>query len=134
MKGRLSRRPIVLLVEDFPDALEMYSAFLEHSGFRVIGAVDAPAGLASARVEQPDVIVMDGSLPGMTGWEAITVLKSDPNLRTIPTLMLTAHIADGARERAMNAGADGFIPKPCLPDELAREIRTALATGRGKPW
>jgi CheY-like chemotaxis protein len=100
---------------------------LEHDGYRVIGAVDALSALASARAERPDVIVMDGGLPGMTGWEAVSVLKADPELRTIPTLMLTGHVLDGARQRALDAGADGFIGKPCLPNELAREIRAALA-------
>ena len=67
-------------------------------------------------------------LPGMTGWDAIVELKSDKRTRNIPVLMLTGHVLKESQERAAEAGADGFIPKPCLPDELSREIKRALKT------
>jgi CheY-like chemotaxis protein len=116
----------ILLVDDFADAREMYTTYLRYDGFDVVTAATAAEALALAEAERPDLILMDAGLPGMTGWEAITVLKRNPMTRSIPVLMLTGHVLQESQDRAAEAGADGFIPKPCLPDELAREIRHAL--------
>ena len=118
--------PLVLLVEDFDDAREMYADYLEFNGLRVAGAADAVRGLEMAQELQPAIILMDAALPGLSGWDAISQLKSDPATRHIPVLMLTGHVLNDAKERALTAGADGFIPKPCLPDELLRHILTTL--------
>jgi two-component system, cell cycle response regulator DivK len=115
-------RPLVLLVEDFDDAREMYAEYLEFNGFRVAGASDAVRGIELAEEMQPAVILMDAALPGLSGWDAIEQLKSNPATRRIPVLMLTGHVLGDAKERAMAMGAVGFIPKPCLPDELTRQI------------
>lgn len=122
-------RPFVLLVEDFEDAREMYAEYLEFSGLRVAVAADAVKGLEMARSLQPDVILMDAALPGLSGWDAIERLKADRATRHIPVLMLTGHVLGDAKARALAAGADGFIPKPCLPDELTRRV---LSTLRGE--
>jgi two-component system, cell cycle response regulator DivK len=119
-------RSLVLLVEDFDDAREMYAEYLEFSGFRVAGASDAVRGLQLAEELQPAVILMDAALPGLSGWDAIEQLKANPATRHIPVLMLTGHVLGDARERAMAKGAVGFIPKPCLPDELTRQIIALL--------
>jgi two-component system, cell cycle response regulator DivK len=122
----LTAPPLVLLVEDFDDAREMYTDYLEFSGFRVAGAPDAVRGLKLADELQPSIILMDAALPGMTGWDAIAELKANPRTRHIPVVMLTGHVLGDARERALAAGADGFIAKPCLPDELTRHIAAVL--------
>ncbi|MGH8637045.1 MAG: response regulator [Burkholderiales bacterium] len=114
--------PLVLLVEDFDDAREMYAEYLQYSGLRVAGAADALQGLRLAEELQPAIILMDAALPGLSGWDAIKRLRADPATRHIPVLMLTGHVLGDAKERALEAGADGFIPKPCLPDELTRHI------------
>jgi CheY-like chemotaxis protein len=119
-------RPLVLLIEDFDDAREMYLDYLEFSGLRAIGAPDAVQGLNLAEELQPAVILMDAALPGLTGWDAIRKLKENPATRHIPVLMLTGHVLGDAKERALAAGASGFIPKPCLPDELTRLVVAAL--------
>ena len=118
----------ILLVDDFADAREMYSTYLEFEGFSVLSASSAVEAIALAVSEHPDLILMDAGLPGMTGWDAITELKADARTRDIPVLMLTGHVLKESQERAAQAGADGFIPKPCLPDELSREIKSALKT------
>ena len=118
--------PLVLLVEDFDDAREMYTDYLEFNGLRVAGAADAVRGLEMADRLQPSIILMDAALPGLSGWDAIAELKANPRTRHIPVLMLTGHVLGDARERALEAGADGFIPKPCLPDELTRHILEIL--------
>ena len=122
----MDNRPLVLLIEDFDDAREMYAEYLEFSGLRTIGAADALKGLQLAEQLQPHVILMDAALPGLSGWDATRQLKENPRTRHIPVLMLTGHVLGDARERAIAAGADGFMAKPCLPDELARQIVAAL--------
>ena len=126
-----SAPPLVLLVEDFDDAREMYADYLEFSGLRVASAPDAVRGLALAQELQPSIILMDAALPGLSGWDAIAELKAHPRTRHIPVIMLTGHVLGDARDRAMAAGADGFIAKPCLPDELTRHIQTVLRTAQG---
>ncbi|CAN5860163.1 N/A [soil metagenome] len=116
----------ILLVDDFEDARDMYTTYLKFDGFQVITASTAIEAIDLAVAEQPDLILMDAGLPGMTGWDAIVALKANDRTRTIPVLMLTGHVRRESQERAAEAGADGFIPKPCLPDELSREIRHAL--------
>lgn len=119
----------VLLVDDFLDAREMYESYLEHAGFIVLTAHDAAAALGIARTEYPDIILMDAGLPGMSGWDAVRILKADARLLHIPVLMLTGHVLEESRQEAERAGADGFISKPCLPDDLVAEIRHALGLG-----
>jgi two-component system, cell cycle response regulator DivK len=121
--------PLVLLIEDFDDAREMYAEYLEFSGLRVAGASDAVRGLKLAAELQPSVILMDAALPGLSGWDAIKQLKANPATEHIPVLMLTGHVLGDAKERALAVGATGFIAKPCLPDELTRRI---IATIRGE--
>jgi two-component system cell cycle response regulator DivK len=126
----LTRAPMtgarILLVDDFVDAREMYTTYLEFEGFQVITASSAVEALKLAATERPDLILMDAGLPGMTGWDAIAELKANEATRGIPVLMLTGHVLKESQERAAEAGADGFIPKPCLPDELSREVKRAL--------
>ena len=121
-----SAAPLVLLVEDFDDAREMYAEYLEFNGLRVAGAADAVRGLQMADELQPAIILMDAALPGLSGWDAIKELKANPRTRHIPVLMMTGHVLGDAKARALAAGAVGFIPKPCLPDELTRQIVATL--------
>ena len=116
----------ILLVDDFEDARDMYTTYLQFEGFEVLTASTAVEALRIATSESPDLILMDAGLPGMTGWDAIVALKNDESTKSIPVLMLTGHVLKESQDRAAQAGADGFIPKPCLPDELTREIRHAL--------
>jgi CheY-like chemotaxis protein len=122
----MNSQPLVLLIEDFDDAREMYAEYLEFSGLRTVGAADAVRGLQLADELQPSVILMDAALPGLSGWDAIEQLKSNPRTAHIPVLMMTGHVLGDAKERALAVGAAGFIAKPCLPDELARRIHAAL--------
>jgi two-component system cell cycle response regulator DivK len=119
-------RPLVLLIEDFDDARDMYAEYLTFSGLRVAGAADALTGLKMAEDLQPDVILMDAALPGLSGWDAIRRLKANSTTRNIPVLMLTGHVLGDAKERALAVGAAGFIAKPCLPDELTRQILATI--------
>ena len=119
-------RPRVLLVDDYPDAREMYSEYLQFSGFDVVEAGNGVEALQRASESAPDIILMDLSLPVMDGWEATRRLKADPRTAQIPVVALTGHALAGISEGAKKAGCDGFVTKPCLPDELVKEIRKVL--------
>ena len=118
--------PLILIVDDNLDAREMYGTFLQQEGFRWAEAVNGQDALTQTRLERPSLILMDAMMPRMDGWEAVKVLKQDATTRHIPLIMLTAHAFDEHRERAVQAGADGFLAKPVLPDQLAAEIRRVL--------
>jgi len=79
----------------------------------------------------PDVILLDLSLPVMDGWEATRRLKADERTKHIPVLAVTGHALTGISEEARKAGCDGFITKPCLPEDLTIEIRKVLDRGPG---
>jgi CheY-like chemotaxis protein len=120
----------VLLVEDVADTREMYADYLRHCGFAVTTAMTGAEALEVARAQPPDLILMDASMPELDGWAATELLKNDPLTRDVPVLILTAHVFPEHRNRAREVGADGFIGKPCMPDELAREVSAALERWR----
>jgi CheY-like chemotaxis protein len=119
-------RPRVLLVDDYPDAREMYSEYLQYSGFEVVEATNGIEALQSALDRAPDIILMDLSLPVMDGWEATRRLKADDRTASIPVVALTGHALAGISEGAKRAGCDAFVTKPCLPEDLVKEIRKIL--------
>jgi CheY-like chemotaxis protein len=118
--------PLILVVDDYQDAREMYAEYLQYSGFRVAEAKNGNEAVAQARSLKPDLILMDLSLPGMDGWEATRVLKADDATKHIPIVALTGHALAGASEGARKAGCDSFVTKPCLPDDLVVEVRRML--------
>lgn len=121
-----AERPKVLLVDDYPDAREMYSEYLQFSGFEVVEAANGIEALQRAVDTAPDIILMDLSLPVMDGWEATRRLKADARTADIPVVALTGHALAGISEGARQAGCDAFVTKPCLPEDLVREIRKVL--------
>ncbi len=129
MPGRAASRgaaPLILLVEDFEDAREMYRDYLTFAGLRVETAGDGHEALRKARALSPDLVLMDLALPGLDGWEATRLLKSDPATRHLVIVALSAHALAAEGERARAAGCDGFIAKPCLPPDLLAQIQTFL--------
>lgn len=123
--------PLVLVVEDYQDAREMYVSYLTFSGFRVAEATNGLEAIERALELLPDIILMDLALPRMDGWEATRRLKADQRTRHIPVVALTGHALAGHADGARQAGCDAFVTKPCLPDALVAEIRRVLATGAG---
>jgi CheY-like chemotaxis protein len=118
----------VLLAEDFEDARELYRDYLEFSGFEVQTATNGREAIDRAIALQPDLILMDASMPVLDGWQATRELKANAATRHIPVLALTAHAFDDARRAASDSGCDGFVTKPCLPDDLVARIREALGS------
>ncbi|HTM27244.1 MAG TPA: response regulator [Vicinamibacterales bacterium] len=131
MRPRRSQ-PLVLLAEDFEDARELYRDYLEFSGFAVETATNGREAIDQAIARQPDLILMDASMPVLDGWQATRELKANPATRHIPILALTAHAFDDARREAKTVGCDGFVTKPCLPDDLVDRVRAMLDGGRKK--
>jgi two-component system cell cycle response regulator DivK len=125
MKSRRDQ-PLVLVVEDYQDAREMYAAYLQFSGYEVAEATNGIEAIEKAQRLMPDIILMDLALPRMDGWEATRRLKSDERTRKIPVVALTGHALAGHAEGARQAGCDAFVTKPCLPDALVAEIRRLL--------
>jgi CheY-like chemotaxis protein len=125
-----SKTPLILVVDDYADNREMYSAYLKFQGLEVVEAANGTEALEHAFERQPDLVVMDLSLPGVDGWEATRQLKADPRTKHIPVIAVTGHALAGAPERAAEAGCDGFLTKPCLPEDLLREIQRMLEHGR----
>jgi len=122
--------PLILVVDDYEDAREMYAEYLRFCGFRVAEARNGNEALEQAFTLMPDLILMDLSLPGMDGWEATRQLKADERTRQIPVVALTGHALAGASEGAKKAGCDSFVTKPCLPDDLVVEVRRMLGLAR----
>jgi two-component system, cell cycle response regulator DivK len=127
-----SLNPLVLVVEDYQDAREMYAAYLQFSGYRVAEAANGLEALEKTRELMPDIILMDLALPKMDGWEATRRLKADERTRHIPIVALTGHALAGHAEGARQAGCDAFVTKPCLPDALVTEIQRMLSVRRGE--
>src|SRR5438477_34928 len=121
-----AHKPCVLVVEDYPDARQMYSEYLEYSGFDVLQATNGVEALQQAESGTCDLILMDLSLPVMDGWEATRRLKAVPRTSDIPIVALTGHALAGTSDGAKHAGCDLFITKPCLPAALVKEIRRVL--------
>jgi two-component system, cell cycle response regulator DivK len=122
--------PLILVVDDYQDAREMYAEYLQFSGFRVAEARNGNEAVEQAFALKPALILMDLSLPGMDGWEATRRLKADEATRHIPIVALTGHALAGASEGARRAGCDSFVTKPCLPDDLVVEVRRMLGTAK----
>jgi CheY-like chemotaxis protein len=118
--------PLILVVDDYEDNRDMYSQYLQFAGMRVAEAANGKEALSKTAELLPDLIVMDLSLPGVDGWEATRTIKQDPKLRDILVLALTGHALEGASQGARAAGCDGFLTKPCLPEDLHREIQRML--------
>lgn len=119
-------RPLLLLVDDFADAREMYATYLAVSGFDVVQAATAEEALRHAVERRPDLILMDLALPVMDGWEATRRLKADGRTSAIPVVALTGHTLNWCLESALSAGCEAWVAKPCLPEDLVREVRRVL--------
>ena len=102
----------ILIVEDNPANLKLASTVLEHAGYLVLTTDNALDAIAMTRQEKPQLVLMDIQLPGMSGLDAARQLKVEPSTSQIPIVALTAFAMKGDEERILDAGCDGYIPKP----------------------
>ncbi len=119
----------ILYVEDNEDNVYVVKNRLTRAGFSVLIATDGAQGVVVATAEQPDLILMDLSLPVIDGWEATRQLKAAPETRHIPVVALTAHAMSGDREKALAAGCDDCDTKPVEISRLLEKIRALLPKG-----
>ena len=121
----------ILYVEDNDDNVYMLKNRLTRAGFIVIVATDGTQGVAMAACEQPDLILMDLTLPNMDGHEATRRIKADSATQRIPVIALTANAMAGDREKALAAGCDDFDTKPVELQRLLSKIRALAPAGHG---
>jgi len=119
----------ILLVEDNEMNRDMLSRRLQRRGHEVLIAADGAEALRVAGEAQPELVLMDLSLPVMDGWEATGRMKADPQTASIPIIALTAHAMDADRERALAAGCDDFDTKPIDLERLTGKIAALVPDG-----
>ncbi|HVH44917.1 MAG TPA: response regulator [Labilithrix sp.] len=122
--------PLVLVVDDFEDNRAMYVEYLQFQGFRVVEAVNGAEAVERTVDLLPLVVVMDLSLPVMDGWEATRRIKADERTKHIRVIALTGHAEPAHAKKALDAGCDDFVAKPCLPENLLAKIREHLPAGK----
>ena len=120
----------ILYVEDNDDNIYMLRSRLMRAGHTVIIATDGAQGVALAASEQPDLVLMDLSLPVLDGWEAARRIKMTPETSHIPIIALTAHAMPGDQEKALAAGCDDFDTKPVELQRLLGKIHSLGPSGR----
>ena len=126
--------PLILLVEDDDDARHIFSTILRHGGFEVKEASNGSPVVELTRLLKPAVVVMDLFMPEVNGWQAISLLKGDEETAGIPVIALTAHVFDGAEDRAMGAGFESYLTKPLDPRALVKEVRRVIVARHFSPF
>jgi two-component system cell cycle response regulator DivK len=121
--------PKILVVEDNEENRDSLSRRLQRRGFEVLVAPDGRVGVATAKAEKPDLILMDMNMPEVDGWEATRQIKADSAMSNVPVIALTAHAMTGDRERAMQAGCTDYHTKPIEFAKLLTQIETILRGG-----
>ncbi len=121
---------LILIVEDNEKNLKLARDVLRFHGFRTLEAPTAEDGLALARAEGPDLVLMDIQLPGIDGVTALKRLRADPVTAPIRVVALTAFAMKEDQQRFLEAGFDGYVTKPIAIRELASQVRTFLDAGR----
>jgi len=119
----------VLIIENEPSIQKLMKVNLTTSGHQVLITARGEEGLKLAQRENPDLILLDLRLPGISGWDVLTHLKATPELEKIPVVIITAVVHHGDEEKAYAMGATGYLAKPFTADELLQEVEEALRKG-----
>jgi two-component system, cell cycle response regulator DivK len=117
---------IVLIVDDEPDNVSVARKILAFNGATVHVARNGVEGLAVLATVQPTFVLMDLSMPEMDGWEMLNIMRANQELTRIPVIALTAHAMTGDKERVLEAGFNGYIPKPFRINSFLDEIQSCL--------
>ena len=120
-------RPTILVVDDYPDTLDVWTLSLQGAGFDVVTATDGIEALATAQAIVPDLVVLDLELPGRSGYDVATLLRQNPATRHIPLIAATGFSHEAQLARARRAGFDVIVIKPCDPAELIAHIERLIA-------
>jgi two-component system cell cycle response regulator DivK len=126
--------PKILVVEDNEENRDSLSRRLQRRGFEVVVAPDGKVGVEMARIEKPDLVLMDMNMPEVDGWEATRQIKADEAISAVPVIALTAHAMTGDRERAIEAGCTDYHTKPIEFPKLLGQIESILqGSGNNTP-
>jgi two-component system alkaline phosphatase synthesis response regulator PhoP len=120
----------ILVIDDEPKIVEICRDYLKAAGYDVVTAMDGEKGLAAARRDKPDLVVLDLMLPGMDGLDVCRTLRRESD---VPIIMLTARVEETDRLIGLELGADDYIAKPFSPRELVARVRTVLRRASGDP-
>ncbi len=115
--------PTILVAEDNVDQRALLTEILVSAGYRVLHAGDGDEAMDVARREQPDLVLMDVTMPGTSGWNAMRILKSDPETISIPIIVITGLSDTWDRDASLAAGADEYLAKPVPPARLLNEVK-----------
>jgi CheY-like chemotaxis protein len=116
----------ILIIEDNAANLELLRYLLEHSGYRVRGALDGVEGIAAAHADVPDLIVCDLQMPRLDGYEVLARLRQHPGCARIPIIAVTAFSMPDDERKVRNAGFDGYFSKPIEPENIVRQMESFL--------
>jgi len=122
--------PLILVVDDAKDTRVIYSESLRFRGYRVEEAGDGHEALEKVDALAPDLVILDLKLPVIDGREVTRRLKATPRTAAIPVIVLSGYLLEESERAALAAGADVYLTKPCLPDDLARTIAELLSPDR----
>jgi DNA-binding response OmpR family regulator len=120
----------VVVVDDDQDIRELVAMKLRNAGYDVIAEADGTAGLASTLAEQPDLVLLDWMMPGLSGIEVCRALRDDERTARLPVLMLTTRAQEADVERGFAAGATDYIVKPFSARELASRVNAVISRDR----
>ena len=117
----------VLVADDNADQRALYVAILSHAGYAVIEACDGAEAIERARQDRPALIVMDVTMPGTSGWNAVRAVRNEAETRDIPVIVVTGLSGTRDRDASFAAGSDAYLSKPVSPRQLLEEVRRFLA-------
>ncbi|HYB96243.1 MAG TPA: response regulator [Vicinamibacterales bacterium] len=123
----------ILIVDDYPDALDIWTLYLRSLGYRVSTATDGASAVVQAERLLPDLIVLDLELPRLSGFDVAKRLRANPDTRFIPLIAATGYSHLSQLTRARDAGFDQIVIKPCDPDDLVAEIERLLQSVTDEP-
>jgi CheY-like chemotaxis protein len=127
MSATAPNGPTILVAEDSTEQRELYVAVLASAGYRVLEAGDGATAVEVAQREFPDLILMDVTMPGTSGWNAVRTLKEDPATHPIPIIVVTGLATTWDRDASIAAGCDEYLAKPVPPLRLLEEVRKFLS-------
>ena len=122
----MSTIPSILVAEDSADQRSLYVAILSGAGYRVLEASDGAEAMEIVRKDRPSLVLMDVTMPGMSGWNAVRLLKEDPETHDIPIIVVTGLAGSWDRDASLAAGAEEYLAKPVSPLRLLEEVKKFL--------
>ena len=123
MQDTAPHGPTILVAEDSIEQRALYAAILQGAGYRVLEAGDGEEAVAIVRREHPGLVLMDVTMPGTSGWNAVRALREDPDTVGVPIIVVTGLAGTWDRDASIAAGADDYLVKPVPPARLLEEVR-----------